>query len=70
MNAETKQDFKLNSARDVAVSNEVFLNPDMATCPRGCKVQLLGRGGVLVYANYDGSDFWVQWAPLPRKSHD
>lgn len=39
---------------------------EMASCPRGVKVQLLGRGGVAVYSQYDGkSDFWRGWAPLP-----
>lgn len=40
---------------------------DMKDCPRGCKVQLLGRGGVAVYGTYDGKDDWWQaWAPLPK----
>lgn len=60
-------DHKLNGDATVAVSNEVFWNSDMAACPRGVKVQLLGIGGVAVYGVYDGKDpFFVEWAPLPR----
>lgn len=60
-------DFKLNSDKSVAVSLDVYLNNDMSACPRGCKVQLLGRGGVLIYGNYSGNPFWCAWAPLPRR---
>lgn len=40
---------------------------DMATCPRGVKVQLLNAGAVAIYAQFDGSDpQWLGWAPLPK----
>lgn len=57
----------LNTDKTVAVSNDVFWNEDMTACPRGCKVQLLGLGGVATYGNYDGKDaFWVKWQSVPR----
>ena len=64
---------KLNNDRSVAVSTDVFWNEDMTTCPRGVKVQLLGRGGVAVYGLYDGARdhgkdiFFTAWAPVPRR---
>lgn len=59
---------KLNGESTVAVSTEVFWNPDMAACPRGVKVQLLGAGGVAMYGTYDGKDkFFISWAPVPRR---
>lgn len=59
---------KLNTDRTVAVSTDVFWNEDMENCPRGCKVQLLGAGGVAVYGLYDGRDkFWVGWQAVPRR---
>lgn len=58
----------LNTDRTVAVSNEVYWVEDMTACPRGCKVQLLGAGGVAVYGMYDGKDpFWVGWQAVPRR---
>ena len=37
-------------------------------CPRGVKVQLLGKSGVAVYGQWNGADdFWVAWAPLPKR---
>lgn len=59
--------FKLNAERSVAVATDYFWNEDMADCPRGVKVQLLGRGGVAVYGSYSGSDFWTAWAPCPKR---
>jgi hypothetical protein len=51
--------------RTVAVDQTYFWQP-MHTCPRGVKVQLLGRGGVATYGMDDGkTDFWRGWAPLP-----
>lgn len=39
---------------------------DIATAPRGVKLQLLGAGGVACYGTYDGKDgFWLAWAPCP-----
>lgn len=64
---------KLNNDRSVAVSTDVFWNEDMAACPRGVKVQLLGAGGVAIYGLYDGArdhgkdPFFVGWAPVPRR---
>ncbi len=68
----SKNEHKINSARTVAVSTEVSFNNDMASCPRGVKVQLLGRGGCALYGNYDGKDpFYIGWAPVPsRRSTD
>ena len=58
---------KLNGDRTVAVALDVFWNEDMAACPRGCKVQLLGAGGVAMYGTYNGKDeFFKKWAPVPR----
>ena len=55
----------LNRDRTVAVDRTYYWQP-MDTCPRGVKVQLLGRGGVAVYGAYTGKDdFWTHWAPLP-----
>ena len=58
----------LNADKTVAVSNEVYWNEDMTKCPTGVKVQLLGKGGVAVYAQYQTADqWWVGWAPLPKR---
>lgn len=58
---------KLTADGTVAVAVDYFWQP-MSTCPRGCKVQLLGAGGVATYGNYIHNDgFWQGWAPLPRK---
>lgn len=57
----------VNAARTVAVSTTQYWE-DMATCPRGVKVQLLGEGGVAVYGVWDGRNtFWEGWAPMPRR---
>lgn len=59
---------RLNADQTVAVATDVFWNEDMATCPRGAKVQLLGAGGVASYGVYNGRDpFWVGWAPVPKR---
>lgn len=58
---------KLNSTGSVAVATDVFWNRDMASCPRGVKVQLLGAGGVAAYGVYNGDKFWTDWAPVPRR---
>jgi hypothetical protein len=51
----------------VAVDRGYYWQP-MTTCPQGVKVQLLGQGGVAIYAQYVGKDtFWTGWAPLPNK---
>ena len=57
----------LNADKTVAVSNDVFWNEDMRACPRGCKVQLLGGGGVAMYGVYDGKNpFFIKWQAVPR----
>lgn len=59
---------KINSAGTVAVDPTYFWNDNMAQCPRGVKVQLLGKSGVAVYGQWNGADaFWVAWAPLPKR---
>ncbi|MGP1680779.1 MAG: hypothetical protein ACTS8S_00425 [Giesbergeria sp.] len=58
---------KLNADQTVAVATDVFWNEDMAACPRGCKLQLLGAGGVASYGSYHGDPFWVGWAPVPKR---
>lgn len=56
---------ELNRDRTVAIDREYYWR-GMETCPRGVKVQLLGRGGVAVYGQYSGKDdWWMAWAPLP-----
>ena len=58
----------LNRDKTVAVANDYYWNEDMAQCPRGVKVQLLGKSGVAVYGQWNGvDDFWVAWAPLPKR---
>lgn len=42
----------------------------MATCPRGVKVQLKGRGGVATYGQFSADKFWTGWAPLPKGGPD
>jgi hypothetical protein len=49
------------------VDTEYFWIPVDEHTPRGAKLQLLGQGGVAVYANYDGDKFWTHWCPLPKK---
>lgn len=62
------QAHRLNADQTVAVATDVFWNEDMATCPRGAKVQLLGAGGVASYGVYNGRDtFWIGWAPVPKR---
>lgn len=59
--------YTINAESSVAVAIDYYWLP-MSTCPRGVKVQLLGKGGVAQYARYDGKDdFWTHWAPLPKK---
>ena len=58
----------LNRDKTVAVATDYYWNEDMSACPTGAKVQLLGVGGVASYGNYNGrDDFWVAWAPLPKR---
>lgn len=59
----------LNSAQTVAVAKYVYWQPIDAETPRGVKLQLLGKGGVAVYSEYQHNDkFWTHWAPLPRRA--
>lgn len=58
---------RLNTDKTVAVSTTQYWE-DIASCPRGAKVQLLGQGGVAVYGLWDGKNpFWTHWAPVPRR---
>ena len=58
----------LNRDKTVAVATDYFWNDNMTDCPRGVKVQLLGKSGVAVYGQYNGVDtFWTDWAPLPKR---
>ncbi len=57
----------INSAHTVAVSTDTYWIPIDEDTPRSVKLQLLGRGGVAHYGNYDGDDFWTHWCPLPKK---
>jgi hypothetical protein len=60
--------FKLTADGTAAVSLDYYWNEDMGTCPTGAKVQLLGQGGVAQYGAYNGKDdFWVAWAPCPKR---
>lgn len=57
---------KLDSTGTVSVDPNYYWQP-LHTCPRACKVQLLGGGGVAVYGQYDGNfRWWKGWAPLPK----
>ncbi len=48
-----------NATKQVAVDQTYYWQP-METCPRGMKVQLLGRGGVAAFGSYTGKDnFWL-----------
>lgn len=62
--------YVLNTARTAAVSTTQFWE-EMTSCPRGVKVQLLGKGGVAVYGLYDGRNpFWTHWAPVPKRREE
>jgi hypothetical protein len=65
---DSSSDYRLNSGKEVAVSTSSRLSKDMAACPRGVKVLLLGYGGVLVIGQYSGELFWEQWGALPRRA--
>ena len=59
---------KLNSDRTVAVATDYFWIPIDKDTPHGVKLQLLGKGNVATYGNWDGKNkFWTHWAPLPKK---
>ena len=47
---------------------DYYWNEDMSACPRGAKVQLLGKGGIADYGVYNGrDDFYIAWAPCPKR---
>ena len=55
-----------NSTRTVAVADD-YEWQRMNTCPVNVKVQLIGKGGVAVYGQWDGKEpFWIGWAPAPK----
>lgn len=57
---------QLDSTGVAAVDQNYFWQP-IKTCPLGVKVQLLGKGGVAMYGQYNGRDkFYSHWAPLPK----
>lgn len=58
---------RINSDNTVAVSLETFWLDDMASCPRGVKVQLLGAGGCAHYGVYNGDPFYIGWYPVPAR---
>ena len=59
---------KVTSDGYAVVDTEYFWIAVDADTPRGMKVQLLGKGGVAIYASYDGDPFWTHWCPLPKKA--
>ncbi len=56
----------INTTHKVAVSTDTYWQA-IGTCPRGVKVQLLGKGNVATYGTYFGDQFWTHWCPLPKK---
>lgn len=61
---------KLDSTGKVAVDHEYFWR-HINSCPLGVKVQLLGKGGVAIYGQYNGREsFYTHWAPLPKLKKD
>lgn len=63
-----EETYRLNSDKSVAVATDYYTNPDMSQCPRGVKLILIGKGGVGTIAIYDGDPFWIEWAPMPKRS--
>ena len=56
----------IDSTGAAAVDQNYFWQP-IETCPRGVKVQLLGKGGVAMYGQCSVRDtFYTHWAPLPK----
>lgn len=63
-------DYRLNTERTVAVSNEYCWQP-METCPIAVKILLIGGGGIATIGQYNGRDeFWKGWAALPQVKKD
>ena len=57
---------QIDSTGAAAVDQNYFWQP-ISTCPLGVKVQLLGKGGVAMYGQYNWRDgFYTHWAPLPK----
>lgn len=57
---------RINADRTVAVAEDYEWQP-MTSCPIGVKVQLIGKGRVAVYGQWDGKEqFWLGWAPAPK----
>lgn len=57
---------QVDSTGAAMVDTAYYWQP-IETCPRGVKVQLLGRGNVAVYGVWNGKDdFWTHWAALPK----
>ena len=63
---ETAPSHTVNTTHKVAVATDTYWQP-IDTCPRGVKVQLLGKGNVATYGTYFGDQFWTHWCPLPKK---
>lgn len=57
--------YALNGAKTVAVATDVYWQ-HINSAPRSVKVQLLGKGGVATYGQYNGDKFWTHWCPLPK----
>lgn len=58
--------YTVDSSGHAAVDTAYFWQP-IDTCPRGVKVQLLGKGGVAMYGVLSRNDeFCTHWAPLPK----
>ena len=65
--SELYPNMRVSTDGSTAVDPDYYWNEDMRACPRGVKLQLLGKGGVAVYMEYHGDPFWVGWAPLPKR---
>ena len=63
-------DICVDSSGTTAVDATYFWQ-SIANCPRGVKVQLLGKGGVAMYGIFNNRDeFYTHWAPLPKIPKD
>lgn len=61
---------QIDSTGKVAVDPDYYWQP-IKTCPHNVKVQLLGKGGVAMYGQYNGRDtFYTHWAPLPKVNRE
>ena len=58
---------QIDSTGAAAVDHNYFWQPIDEHTPRGVKLQLLGKGGVGIYGQYNGRDkFFTHWAPMPK----